>query len=305
MDVSIIIVNYNTKDLLYSCIKSIYEKTNDIQFEIIVSDNGSVDGSIEMLENDYPEVILLKNNANLGFGTANNRGLDIAKGKYIFFLNSDTLLVNNAIKYFFDYWENSKEKDTIGALGTNLINKENEFMCSYGMQFPTYNTRVQLLLHKILVLPIKQIFTFFHIEYKKEISTKKYSTITGEVACVSGADLFMKNNSNARFDERFFLYCEEVDLEYKLYKKGLKRIIIDGPEIIHLEGASSNANSKSLKSEYFGFSKIQDEISNVRFIKYHFGNLKAFVLKILVSIFWLNPIGISDTRKYYKILWSI
>ena len=102
MDVSIIIVNYNTKDLIKNCIDSIYEQTKDIKFEIIVSDNGSVDGSIEMIKSEFPNVILIENNANLGFGTANNRGLKIAKGKYIFYLNSDTVLLNNAVKLYPD-----------------------------------------------------------------------------------------------------------------------------------------------------------------------------------------------------------
>ena len=104
-DVSIIIVNYNTKQLLADCLKSIYEQTNNIDFEVIVSDNGSVDGSIEMLKRDFSQVILIENNANLGFGAANNRGLEVAKGKYIFYLNSDTVLLNNAVKIFFDYLE--------------------------------------------------------------------------------------------------------------------------------------------------------------------------------------------------------
>ena len=107
MDVSIIIVNYNTKKLIKNCINSIYKHTKDVDFEIIVSDNGSVDGSVEMIKSEFPNVILIENNANLGFGAANNRGLKIAKGKYIFYLNSDTVLLNNAVKYFFDYWENA------------------------------------------------------------------------------------------------------------------------------------------------------------------------------------------------------
>ena len=90
MDVSIIIVNYNTKDLIKNCINSIYKHTKDVDFEIIVSDNGSVDGSIEMIKSEFPNVILIENGSNLGFGTANNRGLAIAKGKYIFYLIQKT-----------------------------------------------------------------------------------------------------------------------------------------------------------------------------------------------------------------------
>ncbi|MGN0729950.1 glycosyltransferase [Treponema sp.] len=101
LDVSIIIVNYNTLELTKNCLKSIFEQTNGILFEVIVSDNGSTDGSIEMIKSEFPQVILIENNANLGFGAANNRGLKIEKGKYIFYLNSDTVLLNKAVKIFF------------------------------------------------------------------------------------------------------------------------------------------------------------------------------------------------------------
>lgn len=113
MDVSVIIVNYNTLDLTRNCLKSIYEQTKDINFEVIVSDNGSVDGSIEMIRQDFPQVVLIENNANLGFGAANNRGLKIARGKYILYLNSDTLLQNNVVKIFYDYWETYENKSEL------------------------------------------------------------------------------------------------------------------------------------------------------------------------------------------------
>ena len=106
MDFSIIIVNYNTSKFFKNCLLSIYEHTKNIEFEVIVSDNGSTDGSIEMLKSTFPNVILLENNQNLGFGTANNKALKKANGKYILYLNSDTIILNNAIKLFYDYWEN-------------------------------------------------------------------------------------------------------------------------------------------------------------------------------------------------------
>ena len=121
LDVSIIIVSYNTRELTINCLKSIYKNTKDISFEVIVSDNGSTDGSVEMIKTEFPQVVLIENNANLGFGAANNRGLAVAKGKYVFYLNSDTVILNNCLKIFYDYWENSPEKDKIGALGTNLL----------------------------------------------------------------------------------------------------------------------------------------------------------------------------------------
>ena len=101
-DVSIIIVNYNTLHVLRPCLDSIIEQTIGIDYEIIVVDNGSTDGSIEALSDDS-RVTLIPTGENLGFGRANNKGLEQAKGEYIFFLNSETLLKNNAIKMLYDF----------------------------------------------------------------------------------------------------------------------------------------------------------------------------------------------------------
>jgi GT2 family glycosyltransferase len=121
MDVSITIVNYNTKDLLKQCIESVFEKTQDVEFEIIVVDNASSDGSQQMVKELFPKVTLIESPENLGFGRANNLGNKVAKGKYLFILNSDTILIENSIynKYinmqFFTHHfpHNKRNKKTI------------------------------------------------------------------------------------------------------------------------------------------------------------------------------------------------
>ena len=97
MDVSIIIVSWNTKDILYDCIKSISSQTWDIDYETIVVDNASTDGSAEMVRKNFPSVILIENSENCGFDAANNQGMTIAKGRYVLLLNSDTIILDNAV----------------------------------------------------------------------------------------------------------------------------------------------------------------------------------------------------------------
>ena len=132
MDVSIIIVNYNTKDLIKTCIDSIYGQTDQIKFEIIVVDNASKDGSQQMIKNEFPNVILIESPENMGFGKANNFGAKHASGKYLLFLNSDTILLNNAVRYFFDFSEQNNA-NKIGALGSILLDIDNNpthsFLC--------------------------------------------------------------------------------------------------------------------------------------------------------------------------------
>lgn len=303
MDVSIIIVNYNTKDLLQNCINSIYKNVIDINYEIIVSDNGSTDGSTEMIRESFPNVVLIENKKNLGFGAANNKGLKIAKGKYIFYLNSDTLLLNNAPKLFFDYWENSKEKEKIGALGTNLLNENNQIIHSCA-NFPNLHSSILDLIKINIVNLGLSILYLFHVS--GDIFRPKHlqNETIGNVDYITGADLFLLNNNDAKFDESFFLYYEETDLQKRMEKKGLKRIMIKGPIIKHLCGGSvgEGFNIKRKAS----FSRIQFEVSRITYLKKHYNSkLFIFVIKLLISINWINPFIINNTRKYLQEIWSL
>lgn len=186
-DVSVIIVNYNTKELVKNCLTSVFVHTSGINFEVIVSDNGSSDGSVKMIKESFPQVVLVENGMNIGFGAANNRGLQVAKGKYIFYLNSDTVLLNNAIKIFFDYWENATNKDCIGALGGVLLNDKLQETHSSGY-FPNYRLIFRSLFLSFLdsIGLKKKIKEFLNIK----IFQKK-----GCVDYITGADLLSQTSS--------------------------------------------------------------------------------------------------------------
>lgn len=304
MDVSIIIVNYNTCSFIRNCLKSVFEQTKGIDFEVIVSDNGSKDGSIEMIKTEFPQVILIENNANLGFGAANNRGLKIAKGKYIFYLNSDTILLNNAVKIFFDYWEISPEKDKIGALGGNLLNENGDVAVSH-IKFPRPLSEIFWFIMNVFSAYVKYVLKIFHINYRRIITENIGTYTTGEVECVSGADLFLKNNDLAFFDERFFLYFEETNLEWVMKKKDLLRLIIDGPRIVHLYGKSGNKKFDGRLDDYITFGAIQFDLSRIKFIKYNISSFYAWILKILLAFLWLLPSFYQNTKQYRKEIWKI
>lgn len=279
IDVSIIIVNYNTKDLTRNCLNSVYEHTKDVVFEIIVSDNGSTDGSVEMIKNDFPQIILIENNANLGFGAANNRAMKIARGKYIFYLNSDTILLNNAVKSFIDYWENSTEK--LGALGCVLLDKELKEVTS-SANFPTYK-REFILLSKFLLETVGIKKLYYKLRHKT--STQK----RGVVDFVCGADLFLLNNEMALFDERFFMYFEESDLQYRLKQQGFIAKIIETPRIIHLCGGSEKQ-----KKEIYSFKTKTSMFfwdSCLKYLNKNKQNKFLFCLmKFCIKAIYTNPI---------------
>lgn len=297
LDVSIIIVNFNTKELTRNCLNSVFEQTKDILFEVIVSDNGSNDGSIEMIKSEFPQVVLIENNANLGFGAANNRGLKMAKGKYIFYLNSDTVLLNNAVKIFFDYWENFPEKGKIGALGCVLQDEKGNLIHSGG-EFPKYKSVCKERFSELVHSYAKYLLLKIHLERLYQISRKEIKSergIPGEVDYVTGADLFMLNDSFAEFDERFVLYYEETDLQKNLRNQtGKKSLLISQPKIIHLLH-----KGRSEKIKFESFSTFHNKASSVFYFEKYWK--KANLLNFLNKLIFLLPPNKKWRDKYKKL----
>lgn len=301
MDVSIIIVSYNTKDILYNCLSSIYNHTKEVVFEVIISDNGSTDGSLSMIKQNFPQAILIENNANLGFGAANNKGLEIASGKYIFYLNSDTVLLNNAVKLFYDYWENTPENETLGALGCNLLDENLNVIHSYGT-FAGYKLSFRQLINMFVSNILLSFAWIFQIKPQKKQKSNPF--YIGPVDFITGADLFLKNNNLAKYDEQFFLYFEEADLQQRLAQQKKQRFIIDGPRIQHLCGGSVGSDFTIKRKA--SISRLEFELSRVRFLKkYNNKVLPLFGIKLTITIIWLNPLLFNSTKTYIPRLWKI
>lgn len=229
MDVSIIIVNYNTKEITLNCIESILKYTKNIKYEIILVDNASSDGSKETFQKRR-DIKYIYNSNNLGFGKANNIGAQIATGSYLFLLNSDTIIIDNVISKFFHYMVNNKE---IVSCGANLINSEREITYSHG-NFPS------------LIEEFSSIgfYKFYNNYYRNHISLAKKITEGNieNVDYICGADIFIKKSIFDKlggFDEDYFMYYEETDLFYRLKQLGYKARLLADTNIIHLEGAST------------------------------------------------------------------
>ena len=232
MNVSVIIVSYNTCGLLVDCIESIYRQTCGVEFEIIVVDNDSKDDTCETVERMFPKIRLIKSAVNLGFGKANNLGADNARGKYLFFLNSDTVLRNNAIKMFFDFAESSGEK--IGALGAILKAPDGGTCHSFG-KFITMRSELHGVVAK-------------YLRFLKDSNNSCPHPVSVPMAVdyITGADLFVPRAVYVElggFDPAFFMYCEEVDWQRRMQEAGYVRLVINGPEIVHLEGGSDGSKS--------------------------------------------------------------
>lgn len=283
MDVSIVIVNYNTRDLLSDCLDSIRVWTKGIDYEVLVSDNDSRDGSLERLARDYPWVRVVANGANLGFGTGNNRGAAQARGRYLFFLNSDTILLNNAVAAFFDFAEASPLP--LGVLGCVLKNARMDQANSFGY-YPSYGGMLA-----------DRVGNF--VELLKGGKPIVFEDVL-EVDFVTGAAMFIRRDAFEAiqgFDEDFFLYYEETDLQRRLRAGGLRHFLITGPGIQHLEGGSGKARMGS---------RILSETSMYRYFAKHRGRgalLWVFYLAFSLSaVFTLPRYKPRDNFRYIRFI---
>lgn len=269
-DVSIIFVNYKTKDLTINAINSVFEKTNGVSYEIFVVDNNSQDDSIEAIEQKFPEINIIKNPENSGFGSANNLAIKQARGKYILCLNTDTLLINNAIKEMFDFME---KNPAVGACGGALYDAEQKPTHSGGL-FPN-------LLNIILLSKLRYVFKNL---YENRMGNKlPYE----KMEYVTGADILFRKSvldEVGLFDENFFMYFEESDLCYRIKHAGYKIKIVQESKIIHLEGKSSSVNINKFKwfkaSEQYYFKKHHpNKVWLVKLINAAIFFISAFILK--------------------------
>jgi len=252
-DVSIVFVNYNTKKLIINAINSVFEKTEGVNFEIIVVDNASIDGSIEALKNDFGNRIrIIESRENLGFGRANNLAIKQANSKYIFLLNTDTLLMNNAIKILFDFME---QNSNIGVAGGNLYNAQGN---------PTHSFGPKLLKPENAFLNVFKYHICKCIKQTK-IDDFNYSKMNKKVGFITGADMFIRKialEASGLFDEDFFMYFEETELTSRLTKNGWFSYSVPSAKISHLEYGSQGGtvNESTIKlykqSEYLYYEKV-------------------------------------------------
>lgn len=239
-DVSVIIVNYNTKDLTLNCMESIIQHTHGVNYEVIVVDNASWDGSVESIRDfgrTHRKVTLCENAENVGFGRANNIGIARAEGKYVFLLNSDTILQNDAVSLFYTKAE-SGYQDYI--LGSYLLDRDGGRVNSY--------SDIEDIFH-ILIRNLYLCFPFLY-KCRKILFPAKFEMDELEekdVGFITGADMFLKKEVFERvggFDEHIFMYGEDEDFALRALKTGIKSRIIPGPQIIHLEGGSMGESWK-------------------------------------------------------------
>lgn len=276
---SVIIVNYNVQYFIEQAIKSVEKAAKNISYEIIVIDNNSKDQSVKMIEEQFPTIKLIANKDNVGFGKANNQGIQIAKGEFILLLNPDTVLQENTIENCIN-WMNKHEK--CGAIGVKMIDGKGNFLPESKRALPTPKVAFFKMTGLSSLFPKSKLFGQYHLGYLDYNQNH-------QVAILSGAFMFFRGSllkEIGGFDEDYFMYGEDIDLSYQVLKKGYKNYYLADTSIIHYKGESTKKGSLNYVKVFYEAMLI--------FAKKHFSTSQAtlFQIGIYFAIFFKGALTI-------------
>ncbi len=263
---SIILINYNGSSFLDECLSSLKQLTDSHNSEVIIVDNSSIDNSVKIIKDKFPLFKLICSQDNLGFGKANNLAVKAARGKYLLFLNTDTILIERTPKFLWNYLEHNKD---VGVISSRIVFQDGSYQLSCGR------------------LPNLFIEFFDKIKYSLDnkchqtfssIYDKRYSTIK-EVGWVTGACMMMRRDVFEQlggFDENFFMYFEDKDICKRVKELGYQVVYYPKTSIIHLLGGSSHGIKKSVNKYY--------RESQLYYYQKHLGKFQTAILKLYLRL---------------------
>ena len=281
MDLSVVIVNYQTFELTKNTINSILEYSYPFSVEVIVVDNASADDSLSKLRQYFNDKVkFIASKTNDGFAAGNNQALRIVDSKYVLLLNSDTIVWKNTLKDIYDYMEKNSD---VGACGCQVLLEDNTLDKACKRSFPNVKN---------------SFFRLFHIPTNSKDDNYNLDDLDDdgiyEIDCLTGAFIFARKNvlDDVGFlDETFFMYGEDIDLCYRIKKAGWKIVYYGKDKITHFKGASSKKQRPKLiyefyRAMYIYYKKHHSQESNfiINLIVY-FGIVILCILKLFLNIF--------------------
>ncbi|HET7091574.1 MAG TPA: glycosyltransferase family 2 protein [Anaerolineae bacterium] len=264
IDLSIVVVNWNVRDLLRRCLASIY-KSSMARLEVIVVDNASSDGSAEMVRTAFPAAMLLSNADNVGFPAGNNQGFAAARGRYVMTLNPDTEIVGDALAEMTAYLDAHRD---VGALGPQLLNSDGSVQSSR-RRFPTFATALFESTWLQGIAP-RGVLARYYMD-------DRLADVAQEVDWVTGACILVRRDvlaSVGGFDEAFFMYSEELDWCRRIKLAGWKIVYLPEAKVIHHVGRSSG---QAVAARHVHF-----QTSKVRYFKKHHGRFAGGMLRVFL-----------------------
>lgn len=307
MDVSVIIVNWNSKEYVQQCLASLYRHCRSFPFEVVVVDGASFDGCGEMLAKEFPSVVFVQSEVNGGFGAANNLAVRHSSGNFLFFLNPDTLLHENSLQILVDALRSNCRAV---AVGCRLLNRDGTIQTSCVQSFPTVLNQAldsEFLRERF---PEWKLWGVSPLYDRRQIST--------EVDVISGACMLVRRNAFEKvggFTESYFMYGEDLDLCYKLNQAGGSLVYVPSTSLTHFGGGSSGQAAGN-------FSNTMMRHSVCQFMRSHYGKTScvmyraATAMSAVVRLILIGPMlifgrsvvrhGTSSWRKWWAILqWSL
>jgi GT2 family glycosyltransferase len=276
---SVIIVNYNVEFFLEQCLNSVYKALNGIEAEVFVVDNNSLDNSIEMVQEKFPQVKCIANKKNVGFSKANNQAISLSDSKYLLLLNPDTVVEEGTFSKVIDFMENHSDA---GGLGVRMVDGKGRFLPESKRGLPTPTVAFYKIFGLSRIFKRSPKFNQYHLGYLDEFKNH-------EIAILSGAFMLMRAQAIEQvgmLDETFFMYGEDIDLSYRIQLGGWKNYYCSDTTIIHYKGESTK---KSSVNYVFVFYRAM-----VIFAEKHFSktNAKSFSFLINLAIYFRAGLSI-------------
>ena len=283
MKLTIIIVNYNVKHFLEQCLRSVQKALQNIDAEVYVVDNNSVDQSMEMVAEKFPKVNRIANKKNTGFSVANNQAIRVAKGEYILLLNPDTLVEEDTFEKCLNFMD---EHSLAGGLGVKMVDGKGKFLPESKRSLPTPKVAFYKIFGLSNLFPKSKRFGAYHLGHLSNDETH-------EVEVLAGAFMLLRKKAIDEvgfLDETFFMYGEDIDLSYRIVKGGYKNYYFPETRIIHYKGESTKKGSLNY---VFLFYKAM-----VVFAKKHFSQQNAKLFSILIHLAIYLRASLSVIRRF-------
>ena len=306
---SVIIVNYNVKFFLEQALLSVRKASRNLEVEIFVVDNHSVDGSVQMVKEKFNDVILIENKENTGFSKANNQAIRLAKGEYVLLLNPDTVVEEDTFEKCVLFMETHVDA---GALGVKMYDGAGNFLPESKRGFPTPTVAFFKAFGFTKIFPKSKTFARYYLGHLS-------SNINQEVEVLAGAFMLLRKrvlDAIGLLDETFFMYGEDIDLSYRVIKAGYKNYYLADTRIIHYKGESTKKGSLNYVRMFY--------MAMIIFARKHFsqGSASGLILMLNVAIYFratlsllkrfLNKIvapmidigGLYTAMLFFKNLWE-
>ncbi|MFN4234432.1 MAG: glycosyltransferase [Bacteroidia bacterium] len=285
MKLSVIIVNYNVRHFLEQCLHSVMNAAKNLDVEVFVVDNNSVDNSVEMVREKFPQVKIIANKENVGFSKANNQALRIAQGEYQLLLNPDTVVEEDTFKKIIQFMDEHPEA---GGLGVYMIDGKGNFLPESKRGLPTPLVAFYKIFGLSALFPKSKLFGKYHLGYldKNKIH---------EVEILSGAFMLLRKKALDKvglLDEDFFMYGEDIDLSYRIIKGGFKNYYFPETRIIHYKGESTKKSSINYVFVFYNAMII--------FAKKHFSQKHASIFSFLINLAIYLRAGIAILNRFLK-----